>query len=646
MLKLFRRSKNKKVEAANRSQFNYDRDPRYAPLSPDFQRNGNGYHSYGNDFRQDVFAPWLQLPIPVVQRIFAFVCPHSTDESYETCEQSAIEDACMLCDLRDLAHAGMVCKTWRKAAVPLLIRIDTVHYCDLEITLSEKRKRRTRFDRNGIPEDPSSARLQLLCRTVREDPTRLGKLVQFFKTPYMLRESNTADLARTIAVLPNLRYLDLPEGVFVDEPQYATLRLEVQARCPDLRKMTYLSGSERSLEQLSTGIIWPNLEVLELGKINMDPQILRQVLATLQRLRALKVTNMTVFDDEIFQHNDMLPPIPALEELILNQTPRVTSAGVVAYLSRRDVQSTLKVLSFNETGVHAQSIQEVLASAPRLQTISLIEEVDSAFPSMNNAIPPLASRSLQTLRYEITAKPTAHSYAGMTQGYYRYLASSLFAGGFPMLTALYVRDETFPDLLLGLPLPAPGFAGGVARPGSSGSIGMFSMGSSGSLSPNNTAGFGGSSNNRFSSNNPFANATGLNGNGLGPPMLNLNQTLAVYTKGDDDIDWGIITMDPVDNPAYGRGRSGSRSYGSHERSNSASGGQRPLSHYGLADVGGGWREGAGGSRKSIIVSNGPGGFLALPGGSPSPKKGNQAAVDEWPRPKSSSGGKKDRDLWR
>lgn len=127
MKKLFRRSK--KTAPAQTTQFNYDRDPQYPSNSPPrqhkptFSRNqseySNGYRdgSYG---RNQVFAPWLELPTPILQRVFAFVCPHAKDESYETCEQSAIEDACMLCDLRDLAHSGMVCKSWRKAAQPVM----------------------------------------------------------------------------------------------------------------------------------------------------------------------------------------------------------------------------------------------------------------------------------------------------------------------------------------------------------------------------------------------------------------------------------------------------------------------------------------------------------------------------------------------
>lgn len=60
------------------------------------------------------------LPPDVLERIFAAVCPQSLDESYETCEQSFVEDACMLCDVRDLAHCTAVSKTWRDSARNLL----------------------------------------------------------------------------------------------------------------------------------------------------------------------------------------------------------------------------------------------------------------------------------------------------------------------------------------------------------------------------------------------------------------------------------------------------------------------------------------------------------------------------------------------
>ncbi|OTA61018.1 hypothetical protein K449DRAFT_383037 [Hypoxylon sp. EC38] len=617
----------------------------------DFERDKYRlYHPHQNDYynhaaqRDTVFAPWLELPAPILERVFSFVCPHCYDESYETCEQSALEDACMLCDLRDLSHAGQVCKRWRKTAVKLMyhsIRIDSVHYCEREIDLSERRKRRSRFDRNGLPEDTASARLHLLCRSLREDPTRLGALVQYFKTPYMLRESSAPALARTIAVLPNLRYVDLPEGLFSDDPAYHTLKLEVQARCPGLRKMTYAGGSERGLEALGSGNIWPNIEVLELARINMDPAALRHVLAALRHLRALKVSDCRVLDDDMFKYNDVLPAFPALEELILINTPRVTSDGLVPYLCREDSQKQLKVLSLSHTGVQPSTLHAVLARAPNLTTLSIIDQVDSAFPSHSGPIPPLTNWSLRTLRFEITSSPATSPYSSIISGYYNYLASSLFAGGLPRLSAVYVRDQDFPDTLLGLPPPMPGFAGGQQRPSSSSSAGMFGTGNA-NLSPSNTGNLS-NAHPRFSSNNPFAAALGPS-RGLGG--LSLNQTLEVFTKGEDDIDWGSIRVDPFD--AYGGAGNGSRG-----RSGSMSG--RPLSSYGLADIGSGWQAGNGTRRSTVVQGTGASSFLAVPGGpatSGHGRSGSAASLstpreDLWPRPNSSHGGKKgDRDLWR
>lgn len=546
------------------------------------------------------------------------------------------------------------------------IRIDSVHYCEREIDLSERRKRKSRFDRNGVPSDPAAQRLRLLCRTLREDPTRLGVLVQYLKTPYMLRESKSSDLARTIAVLPKLHYVDLPEGLFSDDAAYHTLKLEVQARCPDLRKMTYNGGSELSLEALSMGNTWLNLEVLELGRINIDPTKLRYVLAVLTRLRALKVSETKVIDDEIFNYNDMLPPFPALDELILKDTPRVTSAGLIAYFSRRDTQQSVRVLSLESTGVQPSTLHEVVSAATGLKTLSITEEVDSAFPNLSAPIPPLVNWSLETLRYEITASPTTSPFQGIAAGYYNYLATSLFAGGLPRLVAVYVRDPNFPDLLLGLPPPMPGFAG-AGRPSSSSSEKMFNPGGP-LLSPASPSGNFPRQSARFSSNNPFAAAASANPAApfapRGPAHLALNQTLEVFTKGTDDVDWGSIRMDPFDMPGGGGGKSGGRS--GHGRSGSGAS-VRPMSGFGLDASLGSWQP-SHGARMSVVMGNGTGGFLAVPGdgggaggGAAGGRRGSAASVgavprvpfggsggqDEWPRPGSSAGHKKkERDLWR
>jgi hypothetical protein len=60
------------------------------------------------------------LPEAILERIFAFVCPHTQDTTYETCEQSFVEDSCMLCDLRDLCHCAQVSRRWRAVASSVL----------------------------------------------------------------------------------------------------------------------------------------------------------------------------------------------------------------------------------------------------------------------------------------------------------------------------------------------------------------------------------------------------------------------------------------------------------------------------------------------------------------------------------------------
>jgi hypothetical protein len=69
------------------------------------------------------------LPAPVLERIFAFVCPHTQDCSYETQEQSSLEDACMLCDTRDLSHCALVNRRWSKTAPKVLYVLCRVPIC-------------------------------------------------------------------------------------------------------------------------------------------------------------------------------------------------------------------------------------------------------------------------------------------------------------------------------------------------------------------------------------------------------------------------------------------------------------------------------------------------------------------------------------
>ena len=110
MKKFFRRKdkKSSSIDAHQQSPPFSFRDDR-GLLSPAYATNH--FHT---------FAPWLNLPEGVLERIFTFVCPQTKDDTYETCEQSALPDACMLCNLRDLAHCVQVCKQWKPVVRKLL----------------------------------------------------------------------------------------------------------------------------------------------------------------------------------------------------------------------------------------------------------------------------------------------------------------------------------------------------------------------------------------------------------------------------------------------------------------------------------------------------------------------------------------------
>lgn len=119
-MKFFRRSKKSISEPKSSKK---SQQQAYDDIERDKYRLYNGRHDQQYTYtaeRGRNFAKWLKLPAPILERVFAFVCPHACDESYENCERSAVEDTCMLCDLRDLAHASQVCRLWRASAIKLM----------------------------------------------------------------------------------------------------------------------------------------------------------------------------------------------------------------------------------------------------------------------------------------------------------------------------------------------------------------------------------------------------------------------------------------------------------------------------------------------------------------------------------------------
>ncbi|MCJ1473571.1 hypothetical protein MMC13_002222 [Lambiella insularis] len=506
-----------------------------------------------------------RLPTRILDIIFIYVCPHVRDASYATLEESMTENACMLCDMRDLAHCARVNRAWAQVAQKLLyhsVRFDPVHYCEREIMLATNRKRGSFFDRNGDPKDPAEERLKQFSASVRSNGY-LADLVLLLKMPYMIRESCKADVARTISVLPNLRYVDLPEGLFSDESPSIMLKQELEHRCPEIRKMKYSPGSEGSFARLAQSRIWQNLEIVELEGLAVEPDTLLYVLASFHALQKAKLGDMSSLDDTIFIPNNLLPPFPPLTSLSLRNTPSISTSGLVAYLSRPDAREVLTHLTLSETGIYPQNLHEFLLSAPHLSHLSIKETVSRSFPL--KPVPPLASRSLYTLHYEIqSSSPSPHP---PSESYYTYLASSLLSSSLPSLHNLYTLCPSLPDLLL-FPPSAP-FTND--NPSS-----RFSTASSLYSTPSPTG---------------WANLPGPHVSGIISP-------LSLYSKPPEypEQEWCVTAIEPASE------RNGRRSSVSATRPISLVASERSASP----------NSGSGRSNGSTYVGNGFGGFLAVP----------------------------------
>ncbi|KAF1822904.1 uncharacterized protein K489DRAFT_318674 [Dissoconium aciculare CBS 342.82] len=517
------------------------------------------YVRYGRDYTR-------QLPDAILARIFAYVCPHVADTTYEPCESSQIGEGCMLCDLRELAECARLCRKWRAVAERQLyksIRIDAVHYCQREYDLAEIRKKKHYRAKSGDKFDPAAIRLALLCRSVWDRPD-LARRTEFLKVTYMTRETAKADLARTVAAMPNLKYVDLPDGFFNGDSSCTTLRQELQSRCPDLRKMTYRHGAEAALQLIPQGY-WQNLEILELTSIVVEPATLRIVLAGLPNLFDLSLTDMSWLDDSMLQPLlPQLPNFPPVRVLKLVDTPHITTQGLQSWLDKSGAHRSLFSLSLQNTGVTVQDLHTLLQSATHLDHLSIDEVISTSLGLAMQQLPPLSSRSLTKLHFEISNAEDIQALQKPAESYYAYLSSSLHANALPNLATLYVRDPTFADLLVLPPIVAP-FAGG---PGGTG----------------------------------------------GGPGGGFNQTLEIFSKGMDESEWVFTSIMPPDGRA--------------NRDSTILVGGRPLSAYSASrGLGPQWAQGGfgGEARRSVIVGNGFGGFLAVP-------------AEEAPRPMTSDGG--------
>ena len=385
----------------------------------------------------------------------------------------------------------------------------------------------------------------------------------------MTRETSKGDLARAISALPNLRYVDLPDGFFSGDASCLPLRQELQARCPDIRKMSYRGGSEEALELLAHRH-WQSLEILELDGLAIEPTTLRIVLASLPTLHELTLSDLQWMDDSIVQPSPgQLPDFPPLQALKLENIPNITAQGLQTYLNFPHNREMLFSLTLQNTGITVQDLHHVLWASSSLQHLSISETVSKSLTLATQELPPLTSISLKTLHYEISSSEDVHGLQKPAESYYSYLATSLHQNALPALETLYVRDQSFPELMLMPPLPS-----GI--PFGNGSSASGSLKSK----PSNLS---------------------MGSNGMGQSRF--NQTLEVFSKGIDELEWVFTSITPPAPTSKNR------------QSSVATSGGRPLSAYSAGrGLGPQWAQGGfgGEARKSVIVGNGFGGFLAVP----------------------------------
>jgi hypothetical protein len=491
------------------------------------------------------------LPEKVLRLIFEQVCPHATDNTYESSEFSVSPDGCMLCDLRDLACCIQVCKEWKPVAIDVLygsIRIEAVHYCPLEEIFEEIRRRKAK---NKEPIDPPVERLRLLCRTVRENQT-CAEAVRILKLPYMTCQGQKALLAQTVSVLPNLEYADLPDGVFSGDPYCHTLRQELQARCPNLRKMKYNEGGEQSLELILNGH-WQRLCVMEISKLQVEPAILRQAIGMLPELKHLTLADLPWVDDSIFARVKGVPDFPDLDTLTLKKMSYLTEEGLLYYLGGDPELKTLQLTDCRR--IPADKLHAILKAGTQIRHFTYAATVSTTL--LHQALPKLASASLRILKYEVVSShSTEHSMYPPAASYYRYLHESIVDNALPELRELYVRDGDFAESLTLVPPVLP-----FAEPVSKRPQGVHF----------DTA---------------FLRPRGM------------TRELDVYSKRLDEHEWVYTKVVPADH----FGRRGSISGG------------RPLSSYSAnKGLGPHW---GGDSRHSVVVGNGFGGYLAVPASPP------------------------------
>ena len=398
----------------------------------------------------------------------------------------------------------------------------------------------------------------LLARTLRENEA-IAHQVQYLKIPYMTRESFQADLARTVSLLPNLRYVDLPDGCFNGDLSSSTLKLELQSRCPNIQKMRYASGAEGSFQMLTQARQWPGLEALDLLHLAVESSNLVRVLASFVALREVRLIGLSMLNDAVFRPVATVGSFlgktitsskcfPPLAKLSIQDTPNVSAEGLVTYLSQTEAHKTLSSLVLINTEISLSKTHQILATAPHLTDLFVSQRVSHALPP---STPSLASLSLRSFHYEVFSPGSSpQPIMSSSDSYYAYLSTSVLSGSMPSLCHLYALSPRLPLLLLPPERSVPAFDQSTVESTQS--------------------------------------------------SVHLSHTLRLYTKAISELEWNLtfITL-PTSSNLLG-GATVARSLSLHNT---------PLVSPQSRDKG----------RGSVIVGNGFGGFLAMPSGDSEPR---------------------------
>ncbi|TGZ79477.1 hypothetical protein EX30DRAFT_108559 [Ascodesmis nigricans] len=367
----------------------------------------------------------------ILTRIFTFVCPHSLDREYASSESSATEGGCMLCDMRDLSKVSAVCRLFRQLSFPLQytsVRLDNVHYCGLEDELEAKRRRGSVFLRKeDHPSTVPEARFRLLYRTLQENEAA-AHLVQYLKTPYMVRETCKADIARLLSLTPSIRYVDLPEGLFSGDQSCNSLMGILWSRCTDLRTMEWRAGSEATFHK-SVPPPWPHLEVVKLKGLQVEDSDVIRLLSLLPSLRELDLSELPWFSPDLFTS----PDFPTnLTKLTLSELPVPIDADILVPLLQRIGHNLTSLTLLKAT--HPDTLPHILPHLPQLQTL----KIKYTLPRPPTTPPQtITSPTLRILHYDISC-PRQHTYNIS-------LAKQLTLRYFPCLREVYVFDDGFHD---------------------------------------------------------------------------------------------------------------------------------------------------------------------------------------------------------